>query len=195
MSPSKPEPEKRGTGIEAVSLDQIVLIYAQNQQDALELESIVNRLLAAYGVETSKDSRREFTGSWFINFRVELSPNVKQLVKDLKTVLGGKVSPARAIAIPKSKRSVLKELELKLKICEAIIALCSVLVAGLGIYEKTKKPQDDKRPEPVVIVVVAPVPQSIAPVIIHAEQDPSKAAQALHSVVPGAGAQNNPPAP
>lgn len=196
MPPAKPEPEKRGTGIESVSLDQIVLIYAQNREDALDLELVVNKLLAAYGVEASEDSRQEFTGSWFIKSRVELSSNVKQLVKDLKTVFSGSGSSSRAIAIPKPKRSVLKELELNIKRLEAIIAICGVLVAGLAAYDKTKKPQDDKRPEqPVVIIVVSPVPQSIAPAVINAEQDPSKAAHALHSVVPGAGTQNSPPAP
>ena len=193
MPPAKPEPRKRGTGIESVSLDEIVLIYAQNRPDALALESVVNELLAAYGVETLKDSRQEFTGSSFIKFRAELSSKLERLAKDLKSVFGGKSSSK---AIPKRKRSSLQKLELELrtKRCEVIIAICGVLVAAIGTYEKTKKPQEDKRAEQHVIVVVS-TPQSIAPVIINADQDPAKAAQALHSVIPGAGEQNNPPVP
>lgn len=112
VSNPRPKPEKRRGGVESLSVSDTVLIYAENRDDALDLELTVNDLLGEYGVKRLEDSRHEFTGSWFITFHVELSPNVERLVRDLKTVFGGKPSSKAA---PKRKRSVMEVLESKLR--------------------------------------------------------------------------------
>jgi hypothetical protein len=206
MSDARDRQKAQATSAEQLTVDQNVLIIAPDPSAAHDIETTINALLSEYAIESLDNSRNEFKGSWFVKFQLKLSKNLERLSEDLRAVFGHKF---KSRAISKKKRSTMKELELKIKRYEAVVAISGLLAAGVGLgtatiefmdHAKQAQHQIDhtKQAEPqteqpklqekttVIFVVVPSIPSSIQPLVSNPEQNPQKTKAELYSLLPGA---------